>query len=340
MGVIDERYDIRLAKESDISSIMNFIGTYWKSGHILSRDREYFEYEFLDDENVNFIIAVDRNTSKIEAILGFLKSSSDPEKKDIWGSFWKVNTEHDNEKMLGIELQKRVKELTGCRYHNGIGLNPHTAVPLVRLFLGNTVQKMRHYYMLNEEIEEYKIAVVQERKKSGRELKTGNISLIERFEDIPQKIFDAGREELPYKDEWYVEKKFFNNPRRNYLVYGIESDATTEAFFVARECEAQGRKVLRILDYYGNRSTIASVGNNLKALMNEHQYEYIDFYNWGYEEQYLMEAGFVEREKDATVIIPNYFEPFEQRNVDIWIHYEKEGARFFKADGDQDRANI
>ena len=133
MNEFDQRYDIRLASVNDIDSIMNFIGTHWKKGHILSINREYFEFEFREEDKVNFILAIDKNSKEIEALLGFVKASKNSEKLDIWGSIWKVNNVHDNVKMLGVELQKRLKELTGCRFHNRIGMNPRTAVPIVRL---------------------------------------------------------------------------------------------------------------------------------------------------------------------------------------------------------------
>lgn len=342
MNKFDERYEIRLAMNSDIAAIMEFIGKVWKKDHILSRDREYFEYEFVDGDHVNFILAIDRETGQIEAILGFLKSSGDPQKKDIWGSFWKVNDAHDNDKMLGIELEKRVKELTGCRYHNGIGINPHTAVPLVRLFLGNTVRKMNHYYMLNQSLKEYKIAVVNRMMPLPADLREGNIYRISDF-DIIRERFAFDENQIPYKDGWYVERKFFRNPRRNYQVYGITADGGEQslaAFFVTRECEANGKKALRILDYYGDREAFGGIGRNLQKLMDVERYEYIDFYEYGFEEAYLKQAGFVQRDGEDPNILPNYFEPFIRENVDIWIHYEKEGTLFYKADGDQDRVNI
>ena len=62
MNRYDERYEIRLAKYNDIVNIMDFINKYWKQGHIMSCDREYFEYEFLEEDNVNFILAIERST--------------------------------------------------------------------------------------------------------------------------------------------------------------------------------------------------------------------------------------------------------------------------------------
>lgn len=342
MNKFDDRYEIRLANYTDIDAIMNFIGTVWKKDHILSRDREYFEYEFADEDHVNFIIAVSRETEEIEAILGFLKSSRDVRRKDIWGSFWKVNDAHDNDKMLGIELERRVKDLTDCRYHNGIGINPHTAVPLVRLFLGNTVKKMNHYYMLNPSLAEYKVAIINADTPHVAGLQEGYIYRISDFSEIREQ-FEFDPHQIPYKDGWYVEKKFFCNPKREYQVYGIKNNGTDhvlKAFFVTRECEANGSRILRILDYYGDREAFAGIGRNIEELMIRNAYEYVDFYNYGFEDAYLKQAGFVRRNEEDANIIPNYFEPLVRENVDIWIHYEIDGTLFYKADGDQDRANM
>ena len=342
MNQFDERYEIRLARRDEIETVMRFIGEVWRKGHILSFDREYFEYEFCDGEQVNIIIAIDRKTGSIEAISGFLYSSADPDRRDIWGSFWKVNDLHDNDRMLGVELERRVKDLAGCRYNNGIGDNPHTAVPLYRMFLRFRADRMRHWYMLNPSADQYRVAVVRH-----REIRTPDTAAerelyeISDFDEI-DKNFVFDREQIPYKDGWYVRKKFFLNPRRNYRVYGIrgrESEGRLPAFLVTRECGANGVRILRIVDYYGDREAFAGIGGRLLELMSEEQYEYIDFYNYGFEDEFLSRAGFVRRKEKDRNVIPNYFEPFVQENVDIWIHYEKEGALFYKADGDQDRAN-
>ena len=343
MNRFDIKYEIRLAKYDDIDNIMEFIHLNWKKDHILSRDRKYFEYEFLDEDGVNFILAISRDTNKIEAILGFLKASNSKKKKDIWGSLWKVRDSQENEKLLGVELEKRVKELTQCRYHNGIGLNPKTAVPLVRMFIGNTVKKMNHFYMLNDTLGDYKIAVVNKIPHINISLQEAKIYEISDFSELKNKFSINNNSNIPYKDEWYVEKKFFCNPKRKYKVYAINSEINEDlfdAFFITRECEGNGRKVLRIVDYYGDRRAFSRIGQNLRNYMLKEHYEYIDFYNWGFEKEYILQAGFVEREKNCENIIPNYFEPFIRENCEIWIHFKEDETMFFKADGDQDRANM
>ena len=56
--------------------------------------------------------------------------------------------------------------------------------------------------------------------------------------------------------------------------------------------------------------------------------------------QLVKQAGFCEVRYDIN-IIPDYFNPFEQVNVDIYVDSSNNRKKcfFFKADGDQDRPN-
>ena len=72
----DEQYEFRVANINDIEKIMEFIDSHWKKGHIMAINREFFEYEFLEDDGtVNFILAIDKNKRTIECLNGFLKAS-------------------------------------------------------------------------------------------------------------------------------------------------------------------------------------------------------------------------------------------------------------------------
>lgn len=62
-------------------------------------------------------------------------------------------------------------------------------------------------------------------------------------------------------------------------------------------------------------------------------------YCLGMEEEYILKVGMVERTEEDPNIIPNYFHPLEQTNVDIWVASSQNNAVFFKADIDKDRPN-
>ncbi|AZR72074.1 hypothetical protein BBF96_00900 [Anoxybacter fermentans] len=345
MNKFDERYIIRLANISDIDNIMRFIDKYWKKGHIMARDKELFKYEYADGDNLNFVLAIDKNTKLIEGIFGFLKCSNtkDPKKKDIWGSIWKVNDSHDNMPLLGIELAKRVFTLTNCRTHIGNGANPNTTIPLRRIFFGDKVVKMKQYYLLNPYIDDYKIALIKN-KVNGITISTQNETTLREFHSIDEvkKHFDIESiDAIPYKDNWYVNKRYFCHPYYKYKVYGL-ADGTGKigALMMARVIECNGRKVFRIVDYIGNHKLFAGLSNQFQQLIKDNDFEYIDFYTYGFDEESILKAGFKLRTDEDPNVIPNYFEPFVRENIDIWAHYKLEGTLFFKADGDQDRPNI
>ena len=102
MNKFDERYEIRLALYQDTEAIMAFIDAYWKKGHILAKDRELFEYEFVEGKNVHMVLAVERKTNSIQGIFGFSYCSHCAGKRDLWGSLWKINEQHDNIPFLGV----------------------------------------------------------------------------------------------------------------------------------------------------------------------------------------------------------------------------------------------
>ncbi|RNB71718.1 hypothetical protein [Brevibacillus panacihumi] len=344
MNKYDERYEIRLAKHSDIENIMSFLDTYWREGHIMARDRELFEYEYVNGDTVNFVLAIDKGTQLIEGIFGFLNCSQTPDstKKDIWGSMWKVVDTHDNIPFLGVELARRVFALTGCRTQIGNGANPNTTIPLRRMFFGDKVARMQQYYLLNNEIDEYKIAIIQNKDSADYEVTDNGTFLVEfnSIDDV-KRNFDIDRvESIPYKDYWYINKRFFNHPYYKYNVYGLQdANRKTGALMMTRTIECNGSKIMRIVDYIGDQQLFASLGKNFASLLKEHEYEYIDFYTLGFNEKHILSAGFKLRTDHDPNVIPNYFEPFVRKNADIWAHYKFDGTLFFKADGDQDRPN-
>lgn len=55
-------------------------------------------------------------------------------------------------------------------------------------------------------------------------------------------------------------------------------------------------------------------------------------------EDLFKQGGWVKREETSN-IIPNYFSPFEMKNIEIYYFSSDEDIILFKGDGDQDRPN-
>ena len=349
MNRFDEQYDIRLARADEAAEIMGFLDKHWKRGHILSVNKELFNYEFLDKDEVtlHIIIAKNKVNHKICGMSGFLLCSDteDTAKQDIWGSIWKVVNEVGILPFLGIELIKRLKLIYPHRYNIGIGINKNTSAVIRKVAFKEFVAKMKHYYLLNETMLEdnsFKIAKISHKPiRECTDIKAEPV-IIKRIYNIEETAssFVPDREAVPYKDLWYINKRFFLHPIREYMVYEItSSENEAGALIVLREENALKSKALRIVDYIGEQSLFLNLGIFLENLTKSENYEYIDLYTYGFEEKYIISAGFSERKDDDTNIIPNYFSPFTAENIDIYVRSPYENTVFMKADGDQDRPN-
>lgn len=339
MSPFDERYEIRIAKYEEIEEIMRFIDTRWRKGHILARDRAFFEYEMVTDGKVNFIIAKDRGTGEIVGLDGFLAASKNKEKLDTWGSMWKVVP--GSMGLLGLELDRRLKAYLNARACLSMGINPKTSVPLNKKLMGyEDVGKMRHFYCLAER-ENYRVARVGHAEPfiENQEYRVQTVQFKNMEELKGLYDFSWGADAVPYKDEWYISHRFFEHPIYTYQVYGlVEAQSQRgQALLICREQAHNGAKVLRIVDYIGKPELFGGISGFLKSGLET--YEYIDFYCYGFDTSAVRQAGMVEIQDGDTNIIPNYFAPYVAENIDIWVGVPKGKAVFFKADGDQDRPN-
>ena len=344
MPNFDDKYEIRQANINDIPLIMNYIEEDWRSGHIMARNRDFFEYEFLESDNsVNVVVAIDKETGRIDGMIGYLYSSNTPGKKDVWGSIWKVRD--GSVSLLGAEIMRRMEIISGCRYNLGTGANPKTNIPIMRVMFRRTADKMKQYYRLSPRaIDDYKIAKISYEPDivAGGQSESDSNYSVERIidADILKTFFESSvcQTAIPYKDLWYVKKKFFDHPINDYEVYGIRNTNDYEAIFVLRRQMANERMCIRMVEYIGDMSAIKHTNSYWDKLFADNEdMEYVDFYCLGMNDADMSMAGFSVRKDEDDNIIPNYFNPFCRENIDIWVHYPVPGVIFTKADGDQDR---
>lgn len=325
---------IRRAIYDDIPGIMTFIDEYWKKNHILARDRIFFEWQFIVDDILDFFIAVDDEDASIVGVNGVIRYNK-LDHTDITCCLWKVIPKKSP--MLGLEFGPAVYNDMEPAHAVGLGLNARSRK--VEKLYGGRVEKLKRYYRLGF-FDEFKIAVVNDvnRKKClPDKAYFKEISRIDDFANIiDEKILS---DVVPHKDYWYINHRYFEHPTYKYkLLQLFCDDNPLTSVFVTREIMCGDRKVLKIVDYYGDDKYIQYSGTAFDMLLKQDCYEYVDFYFYGLEEKYLELAGFFEL--DDNNIIPNYFEPFEQKNVDIYVslcYEDMDKIRLFRADGDQDR---
>ena len=332
MSIYEEKYDIRQAIVDDIDDIMTYIRVNWKSDHILGNDREFFEYEHVFDNKVNFIIAREKDDNEIKGIIGYLYASYDKAKSDIWTVMWMVSPKVIP--LLGLRLFEKARELTKARSVIGVGDNPETTVPMMKAYYRFFTGKLDHYYMLSDR-DEYCIAKISY-KPDCRILSDDSTLVTKCDRNTFGQLFDFDRyaERVPYKDATFFTHRYIDHPIYKYDIYVLSNDQFS-ALLVTREQHMNGAVALRIIDYYGDQDLIKGMKRFWEQQLEK--YEYVDFYCLGIEEDILLETGFAKIKEDDENIIPDYFNPYVAENINIYCTSSCNNTIFCKGDADQDR---
>lgn len=323
---------IRFAGEDDIQGIMDFIDRYWKQGHILGTNEAFFRYEHLLGGEVTYVIS-ENAEGGIDAILGYIPYGK--KNRDVMTVMWKAN--HTGNPTLGLDLFHFLQQNADVR----IVASPGSGKKLRGLYtyLGYQFGKMTQWYRLCEK-EEYRIANIKDRRipqpKHGqfcyKKYDTWN-SLTADFD------FEAyyNTNPKPLKEDWYFKKRYFDHPIYQYDIYGlINEENRVNTLLVFRLTSIDGACVLRFIDSIGNYENIKNATALIDSLLAQYGAEYIDCYETGVADRYFSEAGWIKTEETVN-IIPNYFAPFVQENIDIYYFSTDPDVILFKGDGDQDR---
>ena len=317
---------IKFATKNDIADIMDFIENHWKHGHILARDRNFFEYLYItDNDRVNFAISKD-NENKINGLIGYIPY--DKNHSVISLALWKAL--NAQESFIGMELFEFLMNELKTELIATVGVNIETSGEIY-LFFDYELGKMNHYFRLNE-LAEYKIAKVID--KLIPEIKSGFVSAqeLKSVDEIP-KGFKYDKNAIP-KSVDYIKRRYFNHPVFKYNVNLFDDDLIV----ITRLQEYNSNKCLRIVDILGDYNKIPVITGYFDNYMKKNNIEYIDCYNSGISNKQFTKAGFIEIQNSKN-IIPEYFSPFEQKNIDIGYSSSKKGTVLFKGDGDMDRPN-
>lgn len=324
-------YVIRFAEYGDISSIMRYINFCWKQNHILSYNRELFEWQYVHNGRVCFVLAVDTN-NEIAGILGYVPYNRD----DIVLALWKAD---HTACFLGVRLMLFL--LNNVQHKNIFcnGINLKTTEKVYRQ-IGMKIGKLNHWYRLRKR-KNYQIACVSKSYIPAinvRQYKAKCLQTKDEFLYTWVNFKSDFGNSVPVKDSKYLLWRYFDNPEYRYSMYSIFSDdGDALAYFVLRLQECNGSRCYRFIDYIGDHRYLSNVTSVIDELLCEFDAEYIDMYETGVEDSYLFAGGWLPVEASGN-IIPNYFAPFEQRNIDIY-YSASTGGCLFKGDGDQDRPN-
>lgn len=331
-------YNIRFAESNDKKEILKFIRNNWNINHIFVKHENLFDYEFFQGRKVNFVVAEDISKEFI-GILGFIQYSSQLKFSDIFTVMWKVlNISKDL--TLGIKLYLFLNDHK-MKSISSVGINKKTRK--IYDYLGFNTGILKHFYFINEKLAGYSIAEINniiQSNDSNNDLGKKLLFSYTHKQDFFSKEFnDIQIYNKIYKSPEFLKKRYCNHPFYIYKTIKIIFNNKLQAQIIAREQMYETNKILRILDFFGPSSSLKGIKGELKRIITENMYEYIDFYEFGLNDNDLINAGFVENDK--ANVIPNYFEPFQQKNIDIhfFTSLNLNEIYLFKGDGDQDRPN-
>ena len=328
---------IRQAVYKDIPKIMNFIDEHWKKGHIMGNNRTMFEFQHVRDGEVFYIIAEDDVDGKIYGSMGYI-----PMMEQEWPCMSTVmirSLENPEGRMLGEEISRYFEANMQCYNVFSVGVEKRYAKTIGAMG-GVTIDTLHHYYRLGKK-REFKIASICHYEVIPvQHTESKLIPLLEFADFVGQVDLEELYEDYPRRSPAYIEHRYYKHPYFNYKLWGIQSKDGIKSAFAAREEVVGEAKVLRIVDFFGRDRDLAGIGGELDRLLLEKDYEYIDFYCYGIDEEIMKKAGFLLREENDSNIIPNYFDPFEQKNVEIYFYtWFKENIHVYRGFGDQDRPN-
>lgn len=328
--------NIRLCTKGDIEDLKEFLDNKWKKNHILTRDNSLLDFQHKNKNIYNFVISRDSN-NKINGVLGFIPTFQFDRTLEnnscIWLAIWKVDEEISSAG-LGVVLIKWLEQKLNPKFIGTVGQN----IEVNKLYeiLGFYVGQMTHYYFANKDCKEYKIL---------KNINKNNISRISdnaldiksiNFNEIDDNVFINS----PKKTKLYVKNRFLNHPTYSYLFFGVYINEKFKILLVARIVKVNNSQCLRIVDMFGQFSDLENHQLNLQSLVKKYNCEYVDCLNYGIPKKFFTNWGFAI--KKGKLIIPEYFEPFIQKNKKIYFAYKPKANNYtvFKADCDQDRPNI
>ncbi len=343
------RFTFEVCKQDQVTDLVKYIDEHWAKNHILVTSRELLDWQHknLDTGDYNFVMARHNKSGEICGVLGFIPTSHFSaeleSEKEVWLAIWKVN-EGPKYIGLGLGLLNFLKREFSIKNICSIGIS-QIVFPMYET-LGFTVGKMNQLALLNNTLSDYRIAKVPETFTSSIGQKNDQYKVVDIAKDqVASVLSDSDLyTNKTQKDGQYFTTRFLEHPKFEYRFLGVYKKDTLESFLVVRVVTQSESSAMRVVDIQGDLSSISRVTAHLHELLVAEGHEYLDIMQYGMDEESLVDAGFLQVDTDGELIIPDYFQPFVQKNIPIYFARQSQESEqsfvLFKGDADQDRPNI
>ena len=338
---------IRRCQTADVPDVLAFLEAHWKPGHIFTRDRELFDWQYArQDRPGEYTIALARQNESGELVgmLGYVPTRRfDPSLADnnaIWLALWKVR-EDIAPGPIGLQL---LNDVTAGEPHASIGvIGFQPAAAAIYTALKFQVGELRHYVLPNPDVSAFELASFE--RRPNRRVPDTNLTAVA-VDDTTFSATVAGLDlgsrdrQLPHKTPTYFRSRYLQHPRYRYETFVLRRGDRPIALLATRLAAHGNWRALRVVDFIGADDFVPALGRLILDQVRQHGAEYADVLNWGIDPGLFEAAGFSAIDPSGPDIVPNHFEPFERRNAAVRFALKADRpAVLFKGDGDQDRPN-
>jgi len=326
----------------EVKKFQKFINKYWKKNHLLTINDKVLNWQYQKANDYNFFVA--KKNNNIIGIQGFIPLKHFDKNLDnnqIFLAFRKViEGKHIG---VGLKLHEEVFKECKPKFVSVIGIDEKSHNFLK--WQGFNVEKMDHHAILSQSVNKFKIARVNNLKIVNKK-KNKDTSFIElNIKNIKfLLVSNFYKVQIPLKSNNYIINRYLKHPFYKYRAILVMQKKKPEALMVIRPIKINNSLVLRFVDFIGTSKSFLLTYDVSIKLLQKYKAEYIDIYSHGIAKKIFNQAGYINRYKEKSLIIPNHFEPFERKNIDIYCayksNYKNKIIRLFKGDGDGDRPSI
>lgn len=338
---------IGLLQHSEIGKFQEFIREHWDKNHLFAKETSVFDWQHKNPTNYHYVTAkIEEDLVGVQGLIPLEHFDNNLPSSQIFLTIWSVL---ENRGLgLGLRVFKACEKEYSPEFIGTLGLIDKV-IPFHER-QGFTTGLMDHHMMLSPYINEFKIAIVPEHIKAKQQ---EHESIVSDNQEVKQltisKLNALNTEKLyryqrPLKSDSYLGNRYLRHCMYDYEVYAIIEQSEPIALCVVRMISENGTNVLRLVDYIGANETFAKLQFFSATLLRKYDAEYIDIYSHGIPLEMFKEAGYIRRSDYDDLVVPNHFEPFHQKNIDLNFGYKcpqaGEPVRLFKGDCDQDQPRV
>lgn len=335
-------YEIRLCKIEEIDLLRAFLETSWSKNHVFTKNKDVLDFQHLALDSYTFVVAYHLETNCFHGVLGIISPDFYVDRKigkgqHVWLAIWKVDKDIAKSNSLGMDMLTFVETEFSPKSISAIGIN--STVALLYKLIGFKTKTMNQWFLPNRKIVEPKLIVgdLPERQHCLSNSSGMVMDYEVELEGEVQQFLSKCRARRNFS---YIVQRYLNHPTYKYNVYVFKkNESVIYAIAVGRKITVDGANVLRLTEMFTDSDYSSDLGGSLNVLMERNECEYIDFLEYGFAPESLIEMGFLKC--SDRLFVPHLFEPFVAERSEVKIAFKSDKPFICtKGDSDLDRPNL